>query len=207
MTQASKLWDKWADGYAKRPISDEETYQKKLKITQGYFTPDSEVFEFGCGTGSTALIHAPYVKHIRATDLSPRMIEICKEKQEASDIDNVTFECLSMDEVEVSEQSVDVVLAMSILHLLDDRDEVIAKVKKMLKPGGVFVSSTACLGDNMGIFKIIAPIGKVLGVLPLLRVFKVRDLENSLLSAGFEIEQSWQPGKNKGRFIVAKKPV
>lgn len=207
MTQASKLWDNWADGYAKRPVSDEETYQKKLKITQGYFTPDSEVFEFGCGTGSTALIHAPYVKHIRATDLSPRMIEICKEKQEASDIDNVTFECLSMDEVEVSEQSVDVVLAMSILHLLDDRDEVIAKVKKMLKPGGVFVSSTACLGDNMGIFKIIAPIGKVLGVLPLLRVFKVRDLENSLLSAGFEIEQSWQPGKNKGRFIVAKKPV
>lgn len=205
MTQTSKLWDKWADGYAKRPIADEETYQKKLKITQSFFTPDSKVLEFACGTGTTALIHAPYVKHIYATDVSPRMIEICKEKLEASDVDNVTFECAPMDELDIPEHSIDVVLAMSILHLLDDRDDAIAKVKAMLKPDGVFVSSTVCLGDHLGIFKIIAPIGRMLGVLPLLRVFKVVDLEQSLINAGFEIEQSWQSGKNTGRFIVARK--
>ena len=99
----------------------------------------------------------------------------------------------------------DAVLGLSILHLLDDRDEAIARVYEMLKPGGVFVSSTACLGDTMKFFKIIAPIGKFLGLMPLLRIFSARELEDSLTHAGFEIDYNWKPGKNKGVFIVAKK--
>ena len=42
-----------------------------------------EVLEFGCGTGGTAIIHAPYVKHIRAIDISGNMIAIAKGKAEA----------------------------------------------------------------------------------------------------------------------------
>ncbi len=30
----------------------------------------------GCGTGTTALIHAPFVKHITGIDISPNMLEI-----------------------------------------------------------------------------------------------------------------------------------
>ncbi|EAM49492.1 hypothetical protein WH8501_27790 [Crocosphaera watsonii WH 8501] len=66
MTTSTKFWDKIADKYSKQPIVDEESYQKKLTVTQEYFNPDMEVLEFGCGTGGTAIIHAPYVKHIRA---------------------------------------------------------------------------------------------------------------------------------------------
>jgi len=36
--------------------------------------------EFGCGTGSTALLHASFVKHMTATDISDEMIEIAKQK-------------------------------------------------------------------------------------------------------------------------------
>jgi cyclopropane fatty-acyl-phospholipid synthase-like methyltransferase len=43
-----------------------------------------ELLEFGCGTGGTAIIHAPHVKHIRAIDISPRMIEIAKSRAEAA---------------------------------------------------------------------------------------------------------------------------
>lgn len=32
----------------------------------------------------------------------------------------------------------------------------IAKVYQMLKPGGIFVTSTMCMGDTMGWFKLIA---------------------------------------------------
>ena len=70
MTQASKFWDKMAERYAKSPVADEESYQKKLQVTRDYFRPDMEVLEFGCGTGSTAIVHAPYVKHIQAIDVS-----------------------------------------------------------------------------------------------------------------------------------------
>ena len=75
----------------------------------------------------------------------------------------------------------------------------------MLKPGGIFVTSTACIGDTMKFFKIVAPIGKLLGLMPLVKVFTTKELEDSLTDAGFEIDYQWQPGKGKSVFIVAKK--
>ena len=84
-------------------------------------------------------------------------------------------------------------------------EDVIAKVHKVLKPGGVFISNTACIGDMMTLIWVVAPIGRFLGLLPLLRIFTTRELEDSLTNAGFHIDHQWQPGKGKAVFIVAKK--
>ncbi len=205
MTQPSKFWDRIAERYAKRPVADEEAYQKKLQVTREYFRSDMEVLEFGCGTGSTAIAHAPFVKHIEAIDISSRMIEVAQAKADASNVENVTFERADIDAFTVPDQTFDAVLGLSILHLVEDRDAVIAKVHRMLKPGGVFVSSTACLGDTMKFFKLIAPIGKLLGLMPVVKVFTAEELQGSLTDAGFEIDHRWQPGKGKAVFIVAKK--
>ncbi len=205
MHHSAKFWDKIAERYSKQPIADEAAYQKKLQVTQKYFQPEMEVLEFGCGTGSSAIIHAPYVKHIRAIDISSNMIEIAQDKAKAQNIKNVTFEQLSIDELSMSDCSLDVVLGLSILHLLENFEEVIAKVYKMLKPGGIFVTSTHCLGDTMKFFKVIAPIGKFLGLMPLVKVFTTKELEDSLTDAGFEIDYQWQPEFGKAVFIVAKK--
>ena len=164
-----------------------------------------KVLEIGCGTGSTAIAHAPYVEHILATDISSRMIEIAREKAESRNIDNVTFEQLAIDDLSVPDQSFDAVLGLSILHLLENKDEVIARVHQMLKPGGVFVSSTACLGDSMKFFKYIGPIGRFLGLIPYVAIFSQYELVDCLTDAGFEIDYQWQPGKGKAVFIVAKK--
>ncbi|MDH3279560.1 MAG: class I SAM-dependent methyltransferase [Gammaproteobacteria bacterium] len=205
MNQSTKFWDKIAERYSKQPIADQAAYQKKLQVTREYFRPDMEVFEFGCGTGSTAITHAPYVKHIHAIDISSRMIEIAQGKADAENVTNVTFERSTIDEFSVSDQTLDAVLALSILHLLENKEEVIAKVHRMLKPGGIFVTSTACLGDTMKYIKLIAPIGKFLGLMPLVKVFTTKELEDDLTRAGFHIDYQWQPGKGKAVFIVAKK--
>ena len=164
-----------------------------------------EILEIGCGTGSTAITHAPYVKHIQAVDVSSKMLEIAQAKADADNVKNITFERSGIDEFTVSDQTFDAVLGLSILHLLENKEEVISKVHKMLKPGGIFVTSTPCLGDTMKYFKIIAPIGKFFGLLPVLRVFTAKELEDSLTHAGFQIDHQWQPGKGKAVFIVAKK--
>lgn len=205
MSQSVKFWDKIADKYSKQPIADEESYQKKLKVTQEYFKPEMEVLEFGCGTGSTAIIHAPYVKHIRASDISSEMIKIAKSKAEAEGIKNITFEQSTIEELAVEVCTYDAVLGLSILHLLEDKESAIAKVYQMLKPGGIFVTSTVCLGDNMSWFKFIAPIGKALGFFPLVKIFTSQNLINSLTDAGFAIDYQWQPSKDKALFIVAIK--
>jgi len=205
MHQPSAFWDKIANRYSTRPISDEPSYRKKLQVTREYFQPEMQVLEFGCGTGSTAIAHAPYVKHIQAIDISSKMIEIAQGKADAEDIKNVTFDRVGVDEFSAPDQIFDAVLGLSVLHLLENKEDVIAKVKKMLKPGGIFVTSTACLGDTMKFFKVIAPTGKFLGLIPLVKVFTTKELEDSLTNAGFEIDYQWQPGKSKAVFIVAKK--
>jgi ubiquinone/menaquinone biosynthesis C-methylase UbiE len=205
MTKADPFWDKIAERYAKKPVADEDAYQKKLQITREYLRPDMDVFEFGCGTGSTAIAHAPFVNHVHAIDISSKMIEIARGKAEAGEIGNVTFERAAIEDLTIPDQSFDAVLGLSILHLVENKEDVIARVHKMLIPGGVFVSSTACLGDTMKFFKLIGPIGKFLGLMPMVKVFTTKELEESLASAGFKIDHQWQPGKRKGVFIVAKK--
>lgn len=205
MNQSAKFWDKIAERYSRRPIADEAAYRKKLQVTREYFRPDMEVLEFGCGTGSTAIAHAPYVKHIHAIDISSKMIEIARGKAEATQVGNVTFEQSTIEAIGVPDQPLDAVLGLSILHLLDDKEQVIAKVHKMLKPGGIFVTSTACIGDTMKLFKLVVPIGKLFGVMPSVEVFTTTELEASLTNADFEIDYQWQPARGKAVFIVAKK--
>lgn len=220
MTQSNEdksiasFWDRMADGYFKKKISDEESYKTKLELTRSYFHAHTNVLEFGCGTGSTALLHAPYVKHILATDISPKMIEIAKGQAQEKKIDNVDFECSSVGGIDIPKQSKDVVLGLSILHLVKNRKEVMEKTYEWLKPGGMFVTSTVCINDmTMGpIFKMIVPIGQFLGLAPPVFALGRDVLVEEMKSAGFEIEKEWRPSKKNGEldknaalFLIAKK--
>lgn len=97
MAQSTRFWDRIAERYSTQPVADEATYQKKLQITREYFRPDTAVLEFGCGTGSTAIVHAPHVKHIQAIDLSSKMIEIAQARADADNVENVTFAQSTVD--------------------------------------------------------------------------------------------------------------
>ena len=70
MKDETKFWDRIAKRYSKKPVPSQEIYEEKLKKTQAVFTPEMKVLEVGCGTGTTSLIHAPFVKNIIATDFS-----------------------------------------------------------------------------------------------------------------------------------------
>jgi ubiquinone/menaquinone biosynthesis C-methylase UbiE len=207
MDRSARFWDRIANKYSRQPVADEASYQRKLEVTRSHLRSDSEILEFGCGTGSTAITHAPHVRHIRAIDISSKMIEIARAKADQAGIDNIMFEVDTIEQTRVSDQSLDVVLGLSILHLLEDKEAAIAKVFRMLKPNGVFVSSTVCIGETMKFFRFIAPIGKALGLMPLVKIFTIDDLVGSLMGAGFEIDHLWRPGKGKAVFIVAKKPA
>ena len=204
MVEASRFWDKMAERYVASPIADVPTYERKLEITRGYLRPDMELLEVGCGSGATARLHAPYVKHILATDFSSRMIDLARAKSAEEGVTNVTYEVADVNTLD-RPGSFDMVLALSVLHLMEDRDATIRAIHGLLKPGGLFVSSTACIGDFAGIFRVIGPIGRALGLLPILNVMTHQELVASMEGAGFTIEHDWRPSKGKAVFIVARK--
>jgi ubiquinone/menaquinone biosynthesis C-methylase UbiE len=202
----SRFWDRMANFYSKQPVPDESVYQKKLEITQEYLRSDMSVVEFGCGTGSTAIAHGPHVGHIRAVDVSSKMIEIARAKAHEAGATNVDFEQSTIGAFSAPEESLDVVLGLSILHLLEDKQAAIAKIYRLLKPGGLFVSSTACLGDTrIKYLKLAISLGRILGLLPRVAFFTKQELNDAMLQSGFAMDYEWQPGKGKAVFIVAKK--
>ena len=205
MSDEARFWDKRAEKYAQRPVADQAAYEKKLEVTRRYFRPDSEVLEIGCGTGSTALAHAPYVRHVLATDISPAMIDIARRKAEAAGIGNVTFEARAVADHDLRESFYDVIMALNLLHLLEDPAAAVTAACRGLKPGGVFVTSTACIGDMSWYFRLIAPVGRFFRLIPLVRVFTQAELRKYHIDAGFDIEHEWLPRKNAAVFLVAKK--
>jgi 2-polyprenyl-3-methyl-5-hydroxy-6-metoxy-1,4-benzoquinol methylase len=207
MSESDKFWDSKAEGYAKSPVSDEGSYQRKLSETQKYFAPDMRILEFGCGTGATAVHHAPHVLHIDAIDISENMLEIGRGRARESNIKNITFTRGTLTEYSAETASLDAVLGLNVIHLLPDRKVVLTEVARILKPGGIFVSSTGCLGNSyLRFIKLIVPLGKFLGLMPDVFVLTESELARDVENAGFTIESQWHHGmKDIDVFMIARK--
>jgi len=199
------FWDRIAQRYARTPIADQASYEQKLEFTREYFSPLSRVLEFGCGTGSTAILHAPYVEHYHAIDCSGQMLDIARRKVADGALDNLSFKQSTLEALDSPAGAWDVVLGMSVLHLIPHRSRALRKIHKLLKPGGLFISSTVCLGDGPMRFRMLAPIFRVLPFMPRFSALKRATLMAEIEASGFKVEKTWCPGPNKAVFIVARR--
>ncbi|PWI33378.1 class I SAM-dependent methyltransferase [Vibrio albus] len=204
MKDSKKFWDKSAEKYIRSPIKDEATYKKKLTISQEYLKSDWTIFEFGCGSGATAIYHAPYVKHVVATDISDKMIEAAQRKSLEANVDNIIFQQGTLDSLTFQDGSFDAVLGLNVLHLLEDVDDAIVKVHRLLKNDGVFISSTSLIAELNVAFRWLISGMQLLGFAPYVSSFTKKQLIAKLLKLGFSIEREWQ-ANNESIFIVARK--
>lgn len=204
MKDSKDFWDKSAEKYIRSPIKDEATYQKKLAITREYLKSDWQVLEFGCGSGATAILHAPYVKRIVATDISDKMIEAAQRKMIEDNVDNITFQQGALKNLELQDESFDAVLGLNVLHLLEDVDSSIMKVRQLLKNDGVFISSTSLIAEINLVLRWLISGMQLLGLAPYVSRFTKKQLMTKLQKAGFTIEREWQTSR-ESVFIVARK--
>ena len=201
-----RFWNRLASKYARQPISDQETYEKKLAITRKYLTPQSSVFEFGCGTGSTALLHAPHVEYILATDLADNMLNVGRARAAEAGIQNVDFQRIGIEEFDPGGQAFDVVLGLNILHLCRDPDAITKKVSALLKPGGYFIQSTACLKDASFILRLAIPVMQAAGKAPHVSFLSEDDILSMLDRNGFDLTESLRTDSSmSANFYVAQK--
>lgn len=206
MGYTPRFWNWIAARYARQPVGDEKSYQLKLAKTQEYLDSDMQVLEFGCGTGSTALAHAPHVDSILAIDFAEKMIDIARQKAVDQGITNVDFKVMAIEDLPPSQSQFDAVLGLNVLHLLADKTAALQAVMRLLKPGGIFVSSTICAGELNIVVRSLLPLGGFLGLIPSIDIFRAHQLCDELKKAGFHIDYQWQPGSAKSVFIIARKP-
>lgn len=211
MQTDAKFWDKLAERYARSPIGDMESYEYTLGRTRSYLKPTDRVLELGCGTGMTAVRLAESAGSVLASDVSANMVEIGKRRAAEAGAGNVSFVQADVDDDGLREDPCDVVMAFNLLHLIEDTDAALARIAGMVKPGGLFISKTACLAEGGGTLKLrlimmALPLMQLFGKAPFVRFLKIAELERALERAGFQIVESGNfPAKPPSRYLVARK--
>ena len=209
MQTQEKFWDRIAPRYARMPIRNADDYQATLEKTRGYLRPEDTGLEIGCGTGGTARLLAPHVQQMTATDIAPKMIEIAEQRAADQGSENITH--LACDLEGAPDGPFDVVLAHNLVHLLPDPVQGLRQIHARLKPGGLFISKTVCLGETGLNWKLklvlkVLPLLRILGKAPPVHLMSIATLEGAIRQAGFEmIEAGNYPDHPPARYIVARR--
>lgn len=208
MYTSARFWDKVADRYAAMPVRNADAYKATLDQIRALATADDTVLELGCGTGTTALALAPDVRRIIATDVSEAMLAKGRAKARDARADTVDF--VLSDVTDAPEGPFDMVLALNLLHLLENLDDALFEIAKRVKPGGVFVSKTFCMPERRNlIWWFIAlglPLLQGIGKAPYFAKLSQHHLEAAIKTAGFDIigvEKA--PGKDPRVTIMARR--
>jgi len=206
MQDSAGFWDRQAPGYVARPMKDVASYEKAMDRVRSYLTPEQEVLELGCGSGSTAMLLAKHVKHMTASDISGKMIEFGQEKAWNDGIENISFVHTPAGSSVFEGKSYDVVMAYNVVHLIKGPASVLKQVHRMLKPDGLFITKTPCVGDCPFYWRWLINVMRLVGYAPYVNYLKQVQLERMIEQSGFKIVETGNyPSSPMGRFIVARK--
>ena len=192
INKTQKFWNKQAKKYDNSERQFEPVFKEVVSKTKEYLNTDDNVLDFGCATGTKTLELAGATKQIHGIDISDEMIKEATKKKNELQIANASFTHGTIFKNDLDKASFDTVVSYGVIHLLDDKEKVIQRIHELLKPEGLFISTTACLKNKMAIknrleftaFLLI----KRLGIFPLhLNMLKTIDVENLIMNGKFQI--------------------
>ena len=105
--------------------------------------------DVGCGSGQNTRLLLDQGFEVTAIDISGKLIAIAEQRTAEQNPNNVEFIRTSVFDERFQPGSFDVVMAFFVLHFFEDIDAVMKRVHELLKPGGIFISETACLGEKL----------------------------------------------------------
>lgn len=108
--------------------------------------------DLACGDGCFTVPCATFGTRIIAGDISNKMLMLLKQKAVNNNIslDNVILCRMNALEIPLESESIDTVVANSVLHLISNPEKVITEIYRVLKRGGAFISKDDKPGRSMG---------------------------------------------------------
>jgi len=211
MNKTQKFWDKQAKRYDYCERQFEPVFKEIIAKTKEYLNANDNVLDFGCATGTKTLELVDAIKHIHGLDISTEMIKEAIKKKNEANIKNISFSQGTIFNNDLEKASFEKIIAYGIIHLLEDSEKVIQRIHELLKPGGLFISTTACFKDKMAFknrleFSAYLLI-KRLGIFPLhINMFRTSDIEKLINSQDFSLVKAEKIFHGITiSFIVAKK--
>lgn len=97
MVHNRETWDRMAEGWKKDPPEVQAAKNQQcidmmqFFLERGVITEDSNVIDIGCGSGNYASLFAKTANWVTCSDVSPKMLELCKETMDEQGIENVDY--------------------------------------------------------------------------------------------------------------------
>lgn len=206
MDRSEKFWDRTAKTYSNRLDENDEIARSMLAKIREYLKPKDTVLDFGCATGLYAFEIAPFVVSVWGIDTSAQMIAAGIRNAGERNITNIQFLQASIHDARLAQGSFDVILAINVLHLVNEAQGSIGAIRRLLKPGGFFISNTPCMDAGTNLIVKLIKLTSFLGITPSLNVYKPADVISMISGANFEIIES-QISKDVSEelFAVARK--
>lgn len=164
-----------------------KAYEKTVANTLKYLDGDGRVLEFACGTGITTVAIAPHVAFVRAIDISDEMVVKAGEKIRALGLSNVELSQTDLFDPCLEEESFDAVTAFNVLLYVENRAQVLERIRSLLRPGGMFLSATDCLGEGITRVGIRKFWKSHTGSMPYVAFDSRKKLEEAIARAGFAV--------------------
>lgn len=200
MGDSKKFWNSQAKNF---DSNDTLELSELVEASKIYLKSDMSVLDFGCATGSSTQLLANYVDNVLGLDYSEEMIDYANKKNHKN---NTTFIVGSIFSKQLNQEKYDVIIAYNVLHLVDDLDEVLHRMSRLLKPKGFIISSTAVLGEKKNILSFIIRVVSKIGMFPSVISFSVKKIRKKFTDRGFSIVASkLNEEKVPNLFLVVKK--
>lgn len=205
MDKSEKFWDR-VSSWSKRPLKElGQTSLKTVEATQKYLNSEDVVLDYGCGPGSLTTRIAERVASVHAIDISAGMIDVANLEADQRGLNNIEFAHSDIYDDRYESGSFSVVVAFNVLHYVEDVEEVSRRISGLLKPGGLFISSTACLAERRTLLGTVALFVTKLGLVPAMKFFRTAELERLIAGGGFDVVKSERLSRLPDCFVVARK--
>jgi SAM-dependent methyltransferase len=169
------------------------------------------VLDLGSGAGADVLISARRVGPNGTAiglDMTDEMLELARANAAQAGVENVEFVKGYLEDMPLSDGSVDVVISNCVINLSADKPRVIQEAARVLRPGGRFAVSDVIADPDMDDetrADIAAWTGCIAGALT------EREFRSALRGAGFEeieIRETHRVHEHAASAIIrARKPV
>jgi ubiquinone/menaquinone biosynthesis C-methylase UbiE len=203
-----KFWDIFSSKYDKITQGTNLTRDVEIEKSLKYIQSNHVALDYGCGTGTLANSIADKVQKVIAIDISSGMLEVAKKKAVEKQITNVEFLKISLFDEQLHQKYFDIIFAFNVLHFVEDGVKCIHRIHDILKPGGYFISSTECGGENKKSFiNVVTSLLSSVRIMPYVRLLTKNELDSSIIDGGFEIveREDFYNLNQPNHFVVAQK--
>lgn len=167
------------------------------------------VLDVAIGTGLVTLKVAERASKVYGIDISRPMIEEAKKKMKQMGIKNVEFSVEDAYALPLNEDMFDIVICNNALHNMMFPQKALSEMKRVLKPGGLLISTIVGIGVSRKYKIVMAMYHLFGGRLPTFYKVNLDEFANMISESGFSIVKRERIHDPKDKmpllYIVAEK--